>query len=149
MVKLPSPRPLSIKIIAITYIVGSLASIFSPQSPVVFFGIYTSGWLALCQNLLYGLVGFYVGFGLWRLREIARRVSIGWTLWGLPNMVLALVIPSTRVKLAEEMGSQGVFDPSATILIAIVSYIGMSILLGIQLWFLIKRKQAFVKPATV
>lgn len=64
-------------------------------------------------------------------------------------MVLALVIPSTRVKLAEEMGSQGVFDPSATILIAIVSYIGMSILLGIQLWFLIKRKQAFVKPATV
>ena len=142
-----SPRPLSIKLIAILHLITPLG-FFSRPSEAIIFGIYITGQLAFFYTLLLDVSMFLVGLGLWRLRERARQIAIGLLLWGLLNVVLHFFVPATRTKMEVVAKQQGL-DPAMVGPLFIGTLVGTAIFISLQLWFLMNRKSAFVKPTTL
>jgi len=143
MTKQPSPRPSpSIKVVAIMFILAGLSGLFNMTS-VPIAGFYISGWFGfLLRIVLIGLLS-YIGFGLWRLREMARRVAIGYLLYNLLERALEFTIqPQTRDVSIALWNTQGVTNTTIALLL---NYLMLSIVPGLFLVFLIKRKSAFGK----
>src|SRR3954463_12719714 len=65
----PQPRPLGVSIVAIWFLLSSLATVW------LFFRLPKSdGWQ--CLILFTALVGIWLSFGLWRMARWARRATL-------------------------------------------------------------------------
>ena len=76
MAKLPSQRPLSIKLIAIHYLLVNLPLAVRLAIKITMLRWTFSGIPALCVFTFHAVLLVYLSFGLWRLREMARRLAI-------------------------------------------------------------------------
>ena len=92
MTKPPSPRPLGIKLIVFLYFFATANCLASLGNEFLF-------------NLFEGLMFLVLGFGLWRLGELSRRVTIGFELFNIAHTIFAwLECPRTNC------GTIGVWD---------------------------------------
>ena len=152
MTKPPSPRPLSVKVIAITSILlailevlgntGLLTWWFDVCSHYVsFLGTEMVGWLRLAFHVVDVLLNLYIGLGLWRFSELARKVAIGYLSVLLLSVLFFFGIAFWIIEPWLNM-------PFWIRLLTIrrVSWF-LCLVIGLALWFLIKHKSAFVKPA--
>lgn len=130
MTKTPSPRPLSIKVIAALFAAAAISFLFSLQAPALFFGTFILGPTALVNNIVMVLLEAYLAINLWKLHERARRIAIGVDCYWALNTVLAVIKYWTVADSA--------FMGYCIVQLAIIAP---------ALWFLIKRKSAFVRPA--
>ena len=156
MTKPPSPQPLSIKVIAITYVVSGFWHILSLISIVMgggttVAGFLVYGWLAFFYNLIVAvMVPLSLGFGLWRLEERIRRIAAWWQGFTILYSLCARLNSEARIKFIEEIAHARGVEPAAIApILTAMWFLGLSIgvgLSGLVLWFLIKRKSAFVKP---
>ena len=153
MTKPPSPRPLSIKVIAIWYMLVSLPAFFFLQTSNSFFGLLLTGTSVIPYNLCMALLYLVAGIGLWKLWEPARRTAIYLQCYYALNIWLAYANPSYRDFMAQNIIARSPNIPQSSIVSFLPFFIAFAGLLktartGIVLWFLIKRKSAFVKATT-
>ena len=144
MTKPPSPRPLSIKVIAILFVLSGTQYVYhlyqhytlKLEHLALVLGVTVSGQVALYLDFLLMFLSFYIGFGLWRLSEFARKVAVGVTVYVILTIMIWLV-QHTAGKSAVPVEVYGG-------VIWLVSSVCYSM---VVIWFLIKQKSAFVKPA--
>lgn len=158
MTKPPSPRPLSIKIIIVYFTVitatgtlGLLLWIIAPDgirsitpANVPHLGFALSIDTARLFSCIFIPLHGYAVFGLWKLRAQARQLAIGLTIYALMNAILCTLSPITRELTTATYQSAGTPPLVVWFLNARLLSISSSIVI---IWFLIKRKSAFVKPA--
>jgi hypothetical protein len=143
-------RPVSITIIAILLLVGAIGSLLFPvfRWPVSFFGLIFTGWVAMAISIAQAIFAFYLGFGLLRLSELARKLAIGYLVYAILNMILFVVLPGIETRLATSLTlvPPELKQSAAPVGTGQVSFMVLqsAVTFGIQLWFLISRKQAFV-----
>lgn len=138
MTKPPSPRPLSIKIIAIFYLVfgGFVALLNLLLLPVVF--TPPEVWEELGRQpapfrlgvLIWAVVHLVVGIGLWRLHRVTWYAALA--MEGLRVATMLLLRP---------LQGATYHDPG----FLLGSILGFA-WAGFAIWFLIKHKSAFVTP---
>ena len=108
------------------------------------FGIVVSGVAAASCDLLIATVELWLGVGLWRLYELARRVAIG-----LACYTMVLVLLDFLNHDSQRSADLAKLSPGAAHMIslgAMIFRVTIMIFMSIEIWFLIKRKSAFVKP---
>jgi len=145
MTKPPSPRPLSIKVIAIIFGVTAAVQLIDVRSDIAVIGVVLSGTVAMVVNALQSLLQLWLMVGLWKLREIARRVGIWYSVYGVA--VTMWWLESILDDMSEIWRPTGI-DPSF-VRVGLTASIFCMLMLSLLIpWFLIKRKSAFVKPKT-
>ena len=151
MTKPPSPRPLSIKVITSWYLLLILTKIAiwqDWQGDIAIFNFYFSGYLAILVNVSLIVLWAWIVIGLWGLWDIARRVAIGFGVYELINIIAAFVHPVTRLLAIAHIRGQNLAAPnevSPEMVGNILALLVRIISAGVMIWFLIKRKSAFVK----
>ena len=144
MTKPPSPRPLSIKVIASIYLLGVLAGLTSRRKKHLVFGILVEGHDLMIYHLIVSLLLLFLGTGLWQLRERARREAM--IFQGLALIDTSLNYFSNVGRILQ-WATQNSADPSFALVRLSLGGLRNLALHGLMLWFLMKRKSAFVKPA--
>lgn len=149
-----SRRPFLIAVFAVLLLVGApacLAMAFVPL-PAAFFGLAVHGWPKAAFYILCAGVDAAAGFGLWRMREWARRVALGVAAYGAANSAVYALRPSLMVHYVAEV-NQAVnvqqppsSEPMQTVMYAASST--MSILLLIAVAAMLHHYRArFASPA--
>ena len=148
-----SRRPVSITVIATFLLIGAISSLLFPvfrwPVPVAFLGSLFTGWVGMVIFIAHVLLDFYLGFGLLRLNELARKLAIGYLAYSILNMILFVVLPGIETRLATSLTlvpSELMKQSATPIGTGQMSFwlLQSAVISGIQLWFLISRKQAFV-----
>jgi hypothetical protein len=161
MTKSPLPRPLSVKVIATTYLFSALGllivpliveQLFDMSHDVLVLGFRISGSMATAYSLVIPALYLFLSIGLWCLLKIARRIAIGFELYGLLNQWMISLSPSSRSYFMDQLSQQlapgsSVGLGALEIPVFLISNLPSTVLAGIIIWCLIKRKAAFVKPA--
>lgn len=150
MTKSPSSRPLSIKVIAFSYLGLAVADvlriIYASTSSVILVPETTLVIQALLSPALYGCIAL----GLWRLLNPVRLIAVAhlaYFLLGNLGLLIARMKPVIEVIRAAILhGSETYkhfFDPLTTLSI----FINVGFVLGCSaaIWFLIIRRAAFGK----
>ena len=156
MTKPPSPRPLSIKVISGVYLFGSVAAFLSLHHTASLFGLVISGRTAFLQNRILALLLLGLAIGLWRLHETARRISILYECYNLLETWVLMplffnpqssssVIRDFIVKDLPQGASGNPTSMRLVLMIGAVCGFAMCIITPTIIWFLVKRKSAFVK----
>jgi hypothetical protein len=154
-------RPLSITIIAWFLLIGSAfgplgllysrAVFRSVPLPMCFLGFFVFGRAAALILALWTVVQIIAAAGLLRLNNWARLVTIGLQCLGILNMLLLVGIPGNRARFQQAMDTV-----MASMNLQMPQPISFSFplwtgafaslpLFVVILWFLITRKQAFLK----
>ena len=144
-----SRRPASITVIALLLLVGAVGTLLLPvfHVPIPVFGVMLSGWAAALITVLQGLLALVLGIGLLRLNESARKVAIGYLVYGILNILLFALLPGLDARvsasleiLPSEMRASGAgIQPGQMVFWMMQSVL----LMAIQLWLLIRGKPAF------
>ncbi len=140
------PRPLSIKLIAIWYLLGVFGPIFSSQHGACFLGFYISGWIGHFLNLLMAPLEIYLGIGLWRLNETTRRVAICFESYTVLTLLLAAIIPSSRNVFMAKVIEMG-FLKSQGMPFLLVTCVGGAFSHAIIIYILMQSKRSFTKAS--
>ena len=152
MSKPPSPRPLSITLIALLF--GFTGLQFFGKVGAKTFDIL---WFTLPEGVVplfaFTMVAlcFYAAIGLWYLKESARRLGIAISSFLLLRQIYfdLMIDWSSKIKesavIVENAAGQEVAAPlaMAMLFLASISFYMPDILV---IFFLIKRKSAFVRP---
>jgi len=148
----PGGRPLSVSIIAWMMLVGGAICIggaFSPF-PGMMFGLIFTGWAARALCLGFAAIEIWLGVGLLRLNPLSRVLAIAVFACTILNSALFAVLPGHSERLRAMIDSlpfktppPAGFDPFASMAPSLI--IG-SLVSVIPIWFLIARRQAFIKP---
>ena len=147
----PSPRPMSITVIAWWSIIGvpSCLVLMLTRTPVFLFGAIFTGWTAAVIYAFFGAVLLYIGKGLLDLRERARVLAIAWFGFGFVHTCLVTLVPSLRQRMLELQRGLEKNQPNpfpfdqgmmANVILAFVA-----ILVGTAIWLLIRNRAAFVR----
>lgn len=155
-----SGRPISITIIAWVMLIGVVGVIFPlvMHTPVPFFLTTLSGLPAALYMIAMAVTVAYSGVGLLRLQPTARLVAIGYTVFAFVNTTVFTLLPGGRARLGGMMEQQRAmtsvlipgtssappFDPVTMIYFSMATG---TILMAVQLYFLVTRKRAFETPA--
>jgi|tagenome__1003787_1003787.scaffolds.fasta_scaffold20752390_2 hypothetical protein len=139
-------RPLSISIIGwwllVSGVIGVLASPL--KLPVSMFIWVVTGWIAAAWNIAFGAMWTYVGYGLLRLNPIARKIAIAGLSFGAANVLVFFSFPGWEIRMATILArfhsGFGVDQPNRFPFVLVMP---MAIGLGVPLWFLIARRDAF------
>ncbi|MFZ0820790.1 MAG: hypothetical protein WAM91_12025 [Candidatus Acidiferrales bacterium] len=160
-------RPVSITVIAAIMLLSvgfapfALLMLKFISIPFPIFGFWFEGWSVVVITLLYGGAELIAGIGLLKLKLWARTLSICFFLFGIVNGVVSFGIPSSRAHYEKSISdmmskfyspitlpgdSKAAFSSishmtSWSIWVGIV--FGL-VLAGVQLWFLVKEKPAFI-----
>ena len=150
-VEFPSPRPLSISIIAWSTIFGGASCLVAilARAPAFWFGATLDGWAAVLSYALVAALSLYIGKGLLDLRERARLVAIGWIGFSFFHFSLVSLVPSLRQKMLE---SERAFTRSQNPAIAVdqgmminLIFAFAAITAAAAIWFLMRNRAAFVR----
>ncbi len=113
----PSPRPISITVIASFFI---FSGVFSPlfqlyqRAPAVLFGAVIPGGTGLAINLLWGLIFLVLGIGLMRLDLRAWKATLVLLAFGLLNGVVTWSLPGRAERFESIVRSSRNYDPNLT-----------------------------------
>ena len=148
-----SRRPASITVISIFLIVGAVSVVLSALfTRTAYLGHFFTGWPAVVVSLGIGAFGSYVGVGLFRLEESARKLTFLYFAFTILNLLLYTFDPNLESYIAQintQLGTvpmeQGA-APVDQIALQRAVLIYAVILYGAALWFLVKRNEAFVAP---
>ena len=137
--------PLSIKLVTIHYCLKAISVLTHPPFRHVVLGFLITGPVAAFTNICFFLLWFYLSFGLGRLWEMARRMAIGYECYSLLDLFFYRFSPSFQF-LITERASRSRLDYSTVMLIGHIGLFIYGVLTCLIIWFLVKRKSAFVKP---
>lgn len=139
-------RPLSISIIGWWLLTtGVLMVLVAPlRMPASIFIWVATGWPAAAWYVAFGALWVYVGYGLLRLNPTARKIAIAALCFGAANTTVFFLFPGWESRLVTAMARfrVGISVDSRTHFPALM-IVPMVIGLGLPLWFLITRRQAF------
>ena len=141
----PSPRPLSIKVLICWGILeASVRGFLITRGHYDYFlqVVRVTGWAASAFHLLFVSVTLYLAIGLWRLREVARKVAIGYACYTLLDALLAVLIFSGELYGRSVAAPDTAHDMHIPLLIQATR----AITFGWIVWSLFKHKAAFGKP---
>lgn len=138
-------RPLSISIIGWWLLVsGVLTLLVSPlKFPVSVFVWIVTGWTAAAWYMVFGALYTYIGYGLLRLNPAARVIAIVALCFGVANAVIFFGFPGSEVRLASLMSRFRFASQAPPTHFPSFMIVPMLVGIGVPLWFLITRKQAF------
>ena len=143
----PSPRPLSIKVIAILFVLSSLTFMTGiPATSTLILGFYVSGWIAFVYHLCLIILGLVIGLGVWRLHETARRLAIADSTYFVIQNILTIIIPTTRMMYVYHLMTENGLGALKASLRFGANQLVRCMLYALVIWFLIKRKSSFVNP---
>jgi hypothetical protein len=149
MPKPPSLRPLSIKVIATSYGVSAISALY-----FLLTGIYASQPFTSFHALLVAMLMLGLAFGLWQLSQLARRIAIGWQCYVLVTFLVSIINPTVWRTFTEPRTSEVALgiDPATSRALSLAALAGRFITTvvwgAVVIFFLTKRKSAFVKPTT-
>ncbi|GEM_PF-2629736 len=153
MPKPPSPRSLSVKVIALLFILGGISTAFSLFSTAADFSVLgvfgISGWVAQLHHVLRPILILAIGVGLWCLRELARRVAIGFMVLLTLRPILLIITAPGNVRV--DTNALNLLGDAAETFVRLTYMLTGAIhviLIGVVIIFLIKRKSAFAKTPT-
>jgi hypothetical protein len=146
-------RPISITIIAYVSLLGAcvLPLIQLMHVPMMFMGIFYTGWQASLIIMGFMSVQLMMAYGLLKLEPWGRSLAIYYFNFGIFNSIVSVVLPGaqTRFDQAETLmqGTMGLPAASSPVKFPIWTGLLFSLpLIAIQLWFVVKHKQAFERP---
>ncbi len=145
-------RPLSVSIIAWFMLLGSLvcfACAFFPF-PAMVFGVMFQGWAARVFYLGFAACELWLGMGLLRLKSLSRVLAIAFFGFGIINGLLFAVLPGRTERLQDSLRSlpaamRGAGDYGTVPYTSPMGMIAGCLLLAVPIWFLVARRQAFIK----
>ena len=148
----PGGRPSSVSIIAWMMLVGGAICIgcaFSPF-PGMIFGLIFTGWSARALYLGFATIEIWLALGLLRLNPLSRVLAIAMFGIAILNSVLFAILPGHSERLRAALDAMP-FTTQQTPGFDLFPSMACSILIGslvsvIPIWFLVARRQAFVKP---
>lgn len=146
MTKPPSPRPLSIKLIAVRYFFMTLRGVayIRPHAAILIFSVHGSPaylWRLVEVSLL-----CYLSIGIWRLRPMARRMGMLVEAYYVLQLLLMNSVMSVKSRLVENL-MQDAMSPQTASTALLSQSAAYAVASGLVIWFLIKRKAAFGKRA--
>ena len=148
-----SQRPLSISIIGWMYLLSGIGGLVVALTPMPAFiaGMVLKGWSARALYLVFGAASTYLGWGLLKLKEHARVLTLVWFALGGAHAVYMAFSPTARAGMREFSESMQPTPPTRTAPLdnaALMSVIMLFSLAGIAVaaWFLVRNKPAFQRP---
>lgn len=153
----PPRRPVSVSVIAGLLLFGALMCLvfgFLPF-PAALFGMIVTGWPARIVYLAISVIQLGLGVGLLRLQPLSRTLAIAFFAYGVVNVALVALLPgyseriaaaSTSILPAEVRQASSYYTTVSGMWAGLL--FGL-IFNGLAIWFLLRRREAFVKPAAV
>ena len=149
----PSGRPLSVSVIGWYLLISSLFLAVPAviRLPAFVFGAVVTGWAGLAVYTVFAAVQVFLGAGLLRLREPARVGAIGYFCLMALNSVVTWALPGYEAKMQlvfREMPK--LFPAGAPPQMPQPMWVFMLMgiaFVAIPVWFLVRRRAAFVKLA--
>jgi len=142
-------RPLSIAVIAWHLVAFGLLTPMSMlwmQLPAIFLGMVLTGWAAALVYWIYAILEISIGVGLLRLKPWSQTAAVWFLVFGMVNGVASAFVPDINVKLLAAMQA---FMPAGANVPAVpapwLNAIFAVLLMGIPVWYLVTRKQAFLE----
>jgi hypothetical protein len=148
--------PTAIKVIAVLMLLGSLSSLVCVLLP---FRAFIFGFILplTATRILYlglAILSGFAGYGLLRLQESARLLTIGFLILGFSNLIL-LALPQYQVRAAQysaQVASSFIGQPQVPFTsyatLYLVSSIFGIVFYGVIFWFLHRHRAAFQTPPT-
>ena len=101
----PRRFPLAVSIIAWIFIVGGVMTavqmLFS--YPLMLFGIVLRGWASGLALAIFAAISLSAGIGLLKKRAEAHSLAVGYTAFGILNVVSYLVLPGSFARMQDLM----------------------------------------------
>ena len=144
-----SARPLSIRIIAWYLLIGAVGTALAAvlRAPAMVFGLIVTGWsaVAVCAALI--AIEIYLGAGLLRLRERARRWSIVYFSAVAASTVVSVALPGFAERTQQMLRAMPGFFPTPDAMpqldgMWLFGLIG-AVACATPIWFLVRRRSAF------
>ena len=149
----PSARPLSVSVIGWYLLISSLflAVPMVIRLPAFVFGAVVTGWAGLAVYAVFAAAQVVVGAGLLRLREPARVGAIVYFCFGALNGVVTWALPGYEAKMQLMLREMPKFSPAGAPPqmpqpMWVFTLLGIAFV-AIPVWFLVRRRAAFVKLA--
>jgi hypothetical protein len=162
-----SKRPVSISVIAAIMLISagfapfSLVMLKSMKVPMPVMGFWIEGWPVAFVILFYLIVQVITGVGLLKMKPWARTVSICYFVFGMINSLVTFLLPGSAAHFEKMIAgmmpkfpSSDSFPPDANSIISSIPHMASSMIwvgvifgllfAGVQLWFVVKEKQAFI-----
>jgi len=142
-------RPLSVTLISLLFLFGAiqflLLHIRRSWAPT-FFGFVVSGWVGIVVAFVSVAIQLYSGIGLFRLQEMARKVAMGYLIYGVVSALLFIVLPGSEGRFTASLAQLPPGIQASKISLLRMSLFGFLMMAGpnaVQVWFLVKRRWAF------
>ena len=149
MIKLPSPRPLSVKILAFAFLVGTVFAVISILDYTHFLVLTLTGLSARLINIGWSLLSAYATFGLWHVHKLARRIAIGMFLYLIVNNGLLIFRATTEGWAAAGAAELG-YELPRSWLATYWTFLCFGVFLPvIGIWLLFRTKPAFATSPTL
>lgn len=160
-IKTTSSRPMSITVIACFMMAGSafmlvgLVFLGVLHIPAIFFTKLLTGWLAAVLYGTLGIAQLLIGWGLLKLRPIARTLALAYFTFSLLNIAVFYLGPGHQARVAafvdsqtsmmRWMGPAGAYPQEQfhPAFFLIVGFVSGAIAIAVQMYFLFARKAAF------
>ena len=147
----PRTRPLSVSIIGWYLLIGSLflAAMAVFRMPAFVFGAVVTGWGGFAVYTIFAGTQIFLGMGLLHLREYSRLGAIGY--FCLTALSSVLTVPGFAGKMQVLQREMPKFFPADVPMqypqpAWVFALMGMAFA-AIPVWFLVRRRAAFVKRA--
>ena len=147
----PSRRPLSISIIGWWNIVGGAICVIpaAMKMPAFIAGFILTGWSATLIYVVFAALGLYLGWGLLKLDERARLLTIAW--WALSALHTAyiMLVPGPRERMLEFQKTVQIASTppqpalDMTVFMTFISLFTVAVV-ALAIWFLVRNKSVFL-----
>lgn len=130
------PRPITMSLLALIYLISAICWLFA--APIVLFGAVVPFSLVPIVRTVFVLLQLFLTVGIYRLREPARRIAIGYE----TLQIFLALLPSLQTILAEISSGYVVMagNDLSAMLVALLPH-------AIFIWLLVTRQWAFMQPA--
>jgi hypothetical protein len=145
-------RPISITIIAYISLIGAcvLPLIQVMHVPMMFMGIFYTGWKASLIIMGFMIVQFLMAYGLLKLERWGRSLAIYYFNFAIFNSIVSVILPGAQARFDEAAAMmQGTMGLPAASPVKFPIWSGLLFslpIIAVQLWFVVTRKQAFERP---
>ena len=149
----PAERPLAISILSVLFITGAFTALPATAGfPAFIAGMILEGIPAQITYLLLGAISLYVGWGLWKLDERARKFAIAYVSVTAVHGLLVYTVPSMQTKMLSVQRKMPFGQDSPTPddmpgLWFFSAFVGV-LFAALVTWILVRNRTAFDKNAS-